>query len=171
MPLIRTDRLLLEPLTPDHAESMFEVLRDPQIYRHLDYGPPPSVEHLRSLYQRLQAGRSPDGRELWFNWAVSPQGGCPIGYVQATVLGNGSAWVAYVFSPAQWGRGWAGEATRAMIDHLAERRGVRRCMAVAEADNRRSIALLARLGFSPAQGHEPEGAGLTPSERLFILAQ
>jgi RimJ/RimL family protein N-acetyltransferase len=171
MPLIRTDRLLLEPLTPDHAESMFEVLRDPQIYRHLDYGPPPSVEHLRSLYQRLQAGRSPDGRELWFNWAVSPQGGCPIGYVQATVLDNGSAWVAYVFSPAQWGRGWAGEATRAMIDHLAERHGVQRCMAVAEADNRRSIALLERLGFAAAQGDAPEATELTPTERLFILAR
>jgi RimJ/RimL family protein N-acetyltransferase len=169
MPLIRTDRLLLEPLTPGHAEAMFEVLRDPRIYSHLDYGPPPSVEHLRGLYQRLQSGRSPDGSELWFNWAVLPHGADPIGYVQATVLNNGSAWVAYVFSPTRWGQGWAGEATRAIIDHLAERHGVQRCMAVAEADNRGSIALLERLGFVAAQGYEPEAAELTASERLFIL--
>ena len=171
MSLIRTDRLLLEPLVPGHAEAMFEVLRDPQIYRHLDYGPPPSAEHLRSLYQRLQAGRSPDGSELWFNWAVMPQGAGPAGYVQATVLPNSSAWVAYVFSPSSWGRGWATEATRGMIGHLAEAHRVRRCMAVAEADNQRSIALLARLGFMPADAHDPEAAGLTPTERLFILTR
>ena len=43
---IRTARLVLEPLTVAHAPAMFVVLRDPLIYRYLDFEPPESLEHL-----------------------------------------------------------------------------------------------------------------------------
>lgn len=44
--------LVLEPLRVDHAQSMFAVLREPALYRHLDSVAPPSVEQLRSVYVR-----------------------------------------------------------------------------------------------------------------------
>ena len=61
MQTITVAKLVLEPLTVADADTMFGVLSDPQIYRYLDYGPPPSVEHLREVYTKLESRKSPDG--------------------------------------------------------------------------------------------------------------
>ena len=160
--------LVLEPLVVGHAEAMFEVLKDPALYRYLDHPPPPSLEHLLAVYARLETRRSPDATEHWLNWIVRPRDRPPIGYVQATVVSDRSAWIAYVFSSKHWGRGYATQATQAVVGHLARAHGVRRFLASVEADNGRSIRLLERLGFREATERELAGHDLSPSERLFV---
>lgn len=139
---------------------MFEVLRDPLIYPYLDFPPPPSLEHVQRVYAQLEHRRSPDGREIWLNWIVIRD--APIGFVQATIRGE-DADVAYVLGSAHWGHGYAFEAMTAMLEHLAASYGVRRFFATVEEENERSIRLLERLGFRPAEGRE-----LSPTERRFI---
>ena len=102
MKTLATSELVLEPLVVSHAEAMFEVLNEPQLYRYLDYPPPPSVEHLRSVYASVEARKSPDGNQLWLNWVVRPPGQLPIGYVQVTVASSQAAWVGFVFSSKHW---------------------------------------------------------------------
>ncbi len=96
-----------------------------------------------------------------------PDGSLP-GYVQATVTASGTAWVAYVLSPRHWGRGHAGIAVRAMVEHLETAYAVRRFLATVEAENRRSIRLLERLGFHATTTEELEGHDLSSTERLFV---
>ena len=158
---LTTSRLLLEPLVAGHAEAMYEVLRDPELYAYLDYGPPPSVEHLRGVYAQLESRVSPDGSELWLNWVVRLRGGAPAGFVQATVAGA-DAWVAYVLAREHWGRGFAAEATEAVIDHLRSTCGVARFLATTEAPNERSIRVLLRLGFRAATEAEAQEHELRP---------
>lgn len=166
---ITTPSIVLEPLTVAHAPAMFDVLADAEIYRYLDYAPPPSVEHLREVYQRLEARRSPDGAELWLNWAICLPQHPPLGYVQATVLASGrSAFIAYVLASRHWGRGYAQAATQAMLGHLTTSYGVQRFLATVEADNERSIRLLGQLAFRPASPHEAADARLAPTERLYV---
>jgi ribosomal-protein-alanine N-acetyltransferase len=160
--------LVLVPLTQAHAPALFEVLVDPQIYRHLDERPPTSVEALQGRYRRLEARRSPDGAQHWLNWAVSLPGQAPMGYVQATVVAPDRAWVAYVLGSRYWGRGYASLAMQAVLEHLANRYRVVSCMAVVEAANARSIRLLERLGFGLASAAEAAAQGLTASERLYL---
>ena len=168
MRALATSDLVLEPLAVGHAEAMFDLLVDPALYAYLDYPPPPSLEHLRGLYARLQTRKSPDGRQRWLNWVVRPPGQPPLGYVQATVTAKKEAWVAYVFSSRHRGHGHATQATRAVIEHLAAGCGVTRYLATVEAQNQRSIRLLARLGFHAATEPELEGHELSPTERLFV---
>ena len=168
MDRLSTPQLALDPLTAAHAPAMFEVLQDPALYRYLDRGPPPSAAHLRGVYERLEARRSPDGTEHWLNWVLLPAGGAPIGYVQATVAPGRRAWIAYVLASASWGRGFATQACEAMVAHLAAAYGVTECLATVEADNARSIALLRRLGFREAAAAELEGHRLGASERLYL---
>jgi RimJ/RimL family protein N-acetyltransferase len=160
--------LVLEPLLVRHAEAMFPLLTDHQLYVHLDYPPPPSVEHLRDVYARLEGRRSPDGREQWLNWIIRPSRGEPVGHVQATVLESQAAWVAYVLGRGSWGNGYATLATRRVMQHLSEDLGVQRFLATVEASNSRSIAVLQRLGFLPAGARESKANDLTASERLFV---
>lgn len=165
---LTTRELVLEPLTVAHAPEMMAVLSDAEVYRHLDYGPPPSLDHIETVYRKLEARSSPDGDEAWLNWIVRRPGEPPMGYVQATVLPDRSAWVAYVFASAHWGGGHAGAATSAMLHHLQSAYDVTRFLATVECGNARSLRLLERLGFRFASVDEAAPHGLTPTERLYV---
>jgi ribosomal-protein-alanine N-acetyltransferase len=147
-----TPRLVLEPLTRRHAEEMFEALSDDAIYLYIDEGPPASVEALATRYARLESRRSGDGREHWLNWVVrEPASGKAVGFVQASVTDNGTAFVAYVIAPASQGQGYGREATAAMIAELERGYGARVLRASVDARNIASIALATALGFSEAR--------------------
>lgn len=156
MRTLLTRRLVLEPQVAGHAEEMFAVLRDPAIYE-FENEPPESLEWLRERFRRLESRRSADGKEFWLNWVVRVPGERAMGYVQATVHPGGWADVAYVFSSAHWGKGYASEAVEAMMEELAVRWGVARCEAVYKSANTRSRRLLDRLGFTrPLDAREIE---------------
>jgi [ribosomal protein S5]-alanine N-acetyltransferase len=168
MRTLPTAGLVLEPLTVAHAEEMFEILRDPELYRYLDDQPPAGVEPLRERYARLQSRASADGTQRWLNWVVREPGQPALGFVQATVLEDGSAWIAYLLGSRHGGRGLATKATAAMLEHLASDYAVVRQLAIVEAGNLRSIRLLERLGFRAMSADEAARHEPTASERLFV---
>ena len=92
----------------------------------------------------------------------------PIGYVQATVIPNETAWLGYILSRRYWGRGYATHATQAVLDHVSSVYGVLQFLATVEVENLRSISLLERLGFHGATELELEDQELSPTERLFV---
>lgn len=168
MQTLRIGNLILEPLVEAHAEEMFALLSDPELYRFLDYPPPPSVQHLRNVYTRLERRSSLDGKELWLNWVIREPVHGLIGYVQATVHRDGSAFIAYVLGRASWGRGYATAATSAMLQHLATEYDARCFLATVERSNAKSIGVLGRLGFAEADAGESARHGLSSTERLFV---
>ncbi len=66
---LETERLLLEPLLPEHATLLFEGVADERLYRFIPSNPPGSVEALETRYRKLSSRRSPDGSEAWLNFA------------------------------------------------------------------------------------------------------
>ncbi|MBD2243259.1 GNAT family N-acetyltransferase [Nostoc sp. FACHB-888] len=143
-----SQRLCLEPLKPDHAELLFDGLQSASIYKYIEDIPPQSVQSLRERYMMLARRQSPDGTEVWLNWAVwSVTEKCYVGYVQATITINKSAILGYVFFPNFWGKGYAREAVKCMINYLIERYQNLKFFADVDVDNHRSIALLYNLGF------------------------
>ena len=168
MRTLQADGLVLEPLTAAHAEAMFALLSDPALYRYIDEAPPADADSLRARYARLERRESADGRQRWLNWVVCVPGRPPLGYVQATVLDNGSAWVAYLLGSAHQGRGHATRATAAMLAHLESEHGTSRLLANVEAENLPSIRLLQRLGFRAATAAEAARHEPTASERIFV---
>lgn len=144
---LETARLRLAPTAPEHAEAMFAVLSDERIYTFLEGGPPESVERLAARYARASSRCSPDGRQGWFEWVVAHEGEA-LGYVQATVDGDhDETAIAYVLAPSAWGRGFATEACRAVMDHLVQALGPHRFAIHVDAGNVASQRLAERLGF------------------------
>ena len=171
MRVLETPRLVLEPQTADHAEEMYAVLADPAIYE-FENQPPASVDALRERYGKLESGRSPDGSELWLNWVVRVRGAGPaMGYVQATVLADAKALLAYEFGSAWWGCGYAREATTAAIDELRGRYGVTAVGAVFKQSNVRSRRLLERLGMHATGPDEFPGGLAEADEAAMVLAR
>ena len=166
MHVIETGSLTLEPQTAAHAEEMFAVLSDPAIYEY-ENEPPPSLEWLRVRFTQLESRRSADGQEQWLNWVIRLPTSELIGYVQATVDGDGRAAIAYELSSAYWGRGLARQAVQAMISELVQRYQVRSLTAVFKRNNLRSMRLLERLGFSPAATERHRKHQVEPGELLM----
>ena len=158
--------LALEPQMAAHAEEMYAVLLDPAIYEY-ENEPPRSIEWLRARYASLESRQSPDGQEQWLNWVIRLPTSELIGYVQATVRSGGRAVIAYELSSSYWGHGLARQAVRAMIVELVERHQVRTLSAVFKRENRRSMRLLERLGFSLASSDEHVERQVEPWELLM----
>ena len=114
---IDTERLILVPLAVEHADEMADVLDDPQLHTFIG-GAPLSRAELRARYARLVAGPPADRGEGWLNWVVRQRdGGKLVGTVQATVVRRGAdleAALAWVIGTRWQGRGFAGEAARAL---------------------------------------------------------
>ena len=147
-PLLQTQRLSLEPLNAWHGEPLFVGgLKDPLLYIYMAKEPPLAVADLSRRFERLESRRSPDGSELWLNWAVRLTAGGYIGLIEATVTPDEIALLAYfVFAPHQR-QGYAREAAAGVLAHLAEI-GARAARATVDTRNQASIGVLEALGFT-----------------------
>jgi RimJ/RimL family protein N-acetyltransferase len=148
--------LRLEPQVATHAPEMFQVLSDPAIYE-FENAPPESFDWLETRFRKLEARRSADGAEQWLNWVIRMPSGRLAGYVQASVLAEPVAYVAYELGSEFWRQGIGSAAVGAVLRELRDRYGVRTFLAVLKARNFRSAALLRRLGFTdvPPPGLAP----------------
>lgn len=117
---LRTPRLRLEPLTEEHADELFDGLRDERLYEFVPSTAPTDLKGLRSRFRSLESRTSPDGSEHWLNWAIRclDVSRC-IGYAQATVPVNTPAKIAYLLFPPFWGLGYAHEAVVGLLDFLS----------------------------------------------------
>ena len=165
--IVTAPPLVLEPLLATHAPEMFTVLTDPAIYE-FENAPPGSEEALTRRYAMLERRQSPNGEELWLNWVIRLPSGALAGYVQATVLKSGSAYVAYELSSRYWRRGIGSAAVAAMLTELRLAYAVRRYVAVLKARNYRSLALLRKLGFVPATEEQAMELHVEPDEVAMI---
>ena len=134
-------RLLLEPLSVDHAAAMVEILADPSLYEYTG-GEIPSLKVLEKRFTVQAVGHSDDGSQWWLNWVVTKRdSGKPLGFVQATVEDDGSnlvADIAWVISPDWQGQGIASEAAQGMVAWLRSH-GVRRLTAHIHPDHQASM--------------------------------
>jgi len=147
--VIKTIRLFLEPLKESHAPKMFAGLRDERAYRFLPEEPPETLQTLSARYALLAGGISPNGKEVWLNWALKRRGQeFYVGYVQATILkAERAALIAYHLFPPFWGQGLAREAVKAMLGSIGPAYGLREARAYIDTRHKRSIRLVEALGF------------------------
>ncbi len=151
---------------PRHAEVLFAGLQNERLYDWIEDRPPDNLAGLRQRYERLAMHQSPDGREIWLNWAIRlASSGDYAGYVQATVSGS-EALVAYVVFASTWGLGIGREAVSAMIDELSSEYGVCDLVATVDRRNLRSVKLLVALGFRQHGSSEAAGCELQYHRRL-----
>ena len=153
MRTVHAGSLVLEPQVAGHAAEMFGVLSDPAIYE-FENSPPVSAAWLAERYAKLESRVSPDGKEQWLNWVVRLPTGELAGYMQATIVSDGAVHIAYELASRFWGRGIGSAAVSAMLEELAISYGSCTFVATLKAGNRRSIALLERLGFERAAIHD-----------------
>jgi [ribosomal protein S5]-alanine N-acetyltransferase len=144
-----TPRCVLEPQLAAHAQEMFAVLADPAIYE-FENAPPASASWLEQRYRRLETRGPEDGSEQWLNWVIRLDTRELAGYVQASVLADGVALIAYELNSRYWRQGIGSNAVHAMMKELQSQYAVQQFIAVLKGANYRSRGLLHKLGFVAA---------------------
>ena len=125
---------------------MVAVLADDTLYS-VTGGRPPNLAALRERYARQAVGHSADDTETWLNWILRRRDdGAAIGFVQATVVDR-TAELAWLVGVPWQGHGYATEAVRAVVGHLAAD-GVATMTAHIASGHRPSEIVAERVGLT-----------------------
>jgi RimJ/RimL family protein N-acetyltransferase len=146
--VIHTERLELRELGLDDADFMLELLNDAEFMHNIgDRG----VRTLDDARQYIAAGSMPSYRQFGFGfWCVELRksgdriGIC--GLAKRETLEDVD--IGYAFLPAWRGKGFALEASRAVMNEARLRFGLRRIVAITSLDNPSSARLLERIGLA-----------------------
>jgi ribosomal-protein-alanine N-acetyltransferase len=145
---LETACLVLEPLTAEHAVSLWRYVRHPDLYRYIPQDAPLDLQKYTDRFKKLETRISPDGSEIWLNWAVwLKEASVYIGKMEATVVKDDLAYIAYELDPAYQHLGYATEACHAMISELQKYYNVKTIHAHIDTRNAKSIQLVERLGL------------------------
>jgi RimJ/RimL family protein N-acetyltransferase len=145
--VLRTERLRLRPWTTaaDDLARLEDIYRRDEVTRWLGG---PSTLSPAELVERWAAVSERDPR--YGCWAIEPTDGPVAGTVLFKPLPNGvgEVEVGWHLHPDSWGRGYATEAARAVIDR-GFALGLPEVYAVVRPGNEASLAVCRRLGMAP----------------------
>jgi [ribosomal protein S5]-alanine N-acetyltransferase len=146
MDWLETERLVLRAPRLNDAQPIFErYASDPVVTRYLGWPRHTSVADTRAFVKFSTTE--------WSKWNAGPM--LAISRDDGTLLGSTGlnfeapdvAQTGYVFARDAWGRGYATEALRAMME-LAKQRGVQRLYALCHPTHRASWRVLEKCGFA-----------------------
>lgn len=143
--VIETRRLdLRHPLLSD-ATAVFEYASDPKVTRYMDWpthtSPDDAVGFLTGALERLAAGT-----ELtWMLTAKLDDGA--IGAISCRMRGHAVDF-GYALNGRYWGRGFATEAARAVVDWVSGLEQVYRVWATCDVENIASARVLQKTGLT-----------------------
>jgi ribosomal-protein-alanine N-acetyltransferase len=145
-PIIETERLRLAPLTEADAEHVFPLMDDPEVMAFWDV---PEIDDpdvvagvVRAQVEEMQAGQA-------IHWAIRTL--AEDAFVGVCDLSEINRWhrraeVGFMLNRDTWGQGYALEAMRAVVTFAATS-GLHKLTARTHLGNRRSEAILEKLGF------------------------
>lgn len=148
---LETKRLHLEPIVESHATELWELFRDPELHHYVPFEPH-SLEKQRERCARWAKRKSPDGTEIWLNWAGRDKlSGRVIAHFQAGVRLDSVASIGYLVERNSQGKGFATEGLQAVFQFLKEKMSVTEVKAWSDSRNTASHRLARKLGMKEVE--------------------
>jgi len=146
LPILETERLRLEPLVANDADHLFPVMGDPEVMAYWDVPEIDDPDIVAAIVQS-QVDAMAAGKAL--HWAMRTLadgrfvGSCDLSEIDRW---HRRAEVGFMLGREAWGQGYALEAMTTVVAFAATS-GLRKLTARTHLGNRRSEALLQKLGF------------------------
>lgn len=147
IPILTTRRLRLEPLEPRHGRAVEAYARLWEVARYTaevphPYPPGGAIAFAEAVVEERRQG----GGHVWV--ALEKTDGEAIGSIGLDLFEDGrTAELGYIFAPWLWGRGYATEAARAVVDFAFVDLGLDALHSHAAVVNRASCRVLAKAGL------------------------
>jgi RimJ/RimL family protein N-acetyltransferase len=144
---IKTDRLLLHPLSEADIGFIKELAARPESYRYESDGPKTDEEIDKQCHRFIERAQTlpEEGAIRWIVKYLDKS----IGEVNVRCNWEETfEWeIGYSLLSEYWGNGFASEAVRAVIHYAFTHFKINRLAAFLNAENKRSAALLERIGM------------------------
>lgn len=154
---LTTERLTLRAVTAADVDDLLALHGDPDVMRFINGGRPTTRAALvtRGLPEALRDHPCVGGRAYW----AAEAAGAFVGWFEFRPVTEGSPAVVelgYRLAKTAWGRGYATEGARALIDKGFTELGVERVIARTMAVNTASRRVMEKAGLSFARGFAGE---------------
>lgn len=159
MKIPNSQRLRYEMMTQDDGQLMFELDQDPAVMRFINGGRPSTMEEIETiLLPRLKSYTNPDkGWGMWKVTTLETEPDCPSTYIGMILVrpmeffsdapNFNDIELGWRFKQISWGKGYATEAAKTLMDMLTRQADVNYISAVADEENLPSINIMKKLGM------------------------
>ncbi len=160
--LLQTERLILHRFTAHDADNLVELDSDPEVMRFINGGRPTTRAEIQAdvLPAFLAYDERSDG--YGFCAAIERLDGAFLGWFHlrpAPDARSDEPELGYRLRRSAWGRGYATEGSRALIDRAFAELGARRVTASALTGNEASTRVMEKCGLRFVRSFQLQGGG------------
>ncbi|WP_297798102.1 GNAT family N-acetyltransferase [uncultured Eudoraea sp.] len=144
--MIETERLWLRKITLEDQEELFELHSDPEVQK---YTGEPVLESMEEIVKSI-AGRIKDYNEVGFGRlaVIIKATNEFIGWAGLTYLPEfDEVDLGYRFKKEFWGKGFATEASKAILEYGFNELGLEKIVAIAIPEHKASIKVMQKAGM------------------------
>jgi len=146
MKTILTPRLTLRPFTLDDVDEVHALWTDPDVRRYLWDNVVIPRERAEEMIRNIIAGFERNGRGMWLIYESDADRPCGFsGFLPRKEPDR--AELIYGLAPSVWGRGYATESARAVVEYGFGTLNLAKIGAAADVPNAASVRVLERLGM------------------------
>ena len=157
--ILETPRLKLVPLHLDHLADYFQLVRDPQVMKYIRKTSDTIEEAQAALLRYTDYTLQAPGLGAWSVYLKETNEHIGVGVLihMALKIECGKVEVGYQFRPEHWGKGYAQEVTRCLIDYGFNKVGLDEIYGTTQAGHVVSQAVLQKCGLTPLGRIEAHG--------------
>jgi [ribosomal protein S5]-alanine N-acetyltransferase len=143
--VLTTERLVLRPVTAQDHAVLLSHWTLPDVRRFLFDGEALSAAEVAETIEESVRDFNEDGYGIW----LIQDGTGLVGTTGLRPLDELGLEIFYSLAPGSWGKGYATEAARAVVEHALVDLGLPEVMAEVDEGNAASVAVVKRLGMTP----------------------
>ncbi len=168
IPEITTRRLLLKPLGTGHlSQNYVDWLNDPEVYKYLETGGDYSLEKLEEYLKEVEK------KNIYF-WAIHlKENDKHIGNIKIDPINYKHGYGEYgilMGCKEEWGKGYAKEASLAVIDYCFKELQLRKITLGVVEGNIRAFLLYKKMGFELEGVYKKHGFYENKYQDVFRMA-
>ena len=145
--VLHTERLVLRPVTADDHAVLLAHWAAPDVRRFLFDG---AMLSAAEITEAIEDSTRDFGRAGYGLWLIHEKDGTAlVGTTGLRPLADIGLEIFYSLASGSWGKGYATEAARVVLDRALGPLGLSEVLAEVDEDNTASIAVIERLGMTP----------------------
>lgn len=159
--ILETNRLFIREIDFTDENDLFEMDSDPQVHLYIDKKPVISIEQIREAINALQLQYHENSIGRWA--VIDKQTKECIGWAGLKLFKEQMNHhqdfheLGYRFKQKHWGKGYASEASKAIIDYAWSHLAINDIYAITDPENIQSQNVLKKLGFKYVETFNYDG--------------
>lgn len=149
---LETDRLWMREIEPADAGGLFELDSNPSVHRYLGNQPVETMEAIDRIIAHIRQQYAEHGIARWAVLLKETNefiGWAGLKWMTEPIRGRSNYYdLGYRLIESHWGKGYATEASLALLQYAFEQLNIETVSAIADIENRGSNRVLQKIGMT-----------------------